>query len=100
MSPQSICIAQLYEVLARVGVLDARIGKVLHTQGQLVLAAFTKLTPDREMISKIELSAAALVLKQRNDVVGADAEFCEPIVLAPRGLQPNHRCQTDLRGPC
>jgi hypothetical protein len=53
MSPQLMCIAQLYEVLAGVGVFDARIGKVLRTQGQLVLPAFTKLTPDRKVTPKL-----------------------------------------------
>ena len=68
--------------------LDARIGKVLHTQGQLVLPAFTKLTPDRKVIPEIELGAETFLVGSilGNDVVGADAQFCKPAAEAPRGI--------------
>jgi hypothetical protein len=46
-------MARLYEVLARAGVLDGRIGKVRNAQGELVLTAFIKLTPNGDTISKI-----------------------------------------------
>ena len=74
---KSVGTSQLTEILSRVWMRNARVGKVLDTQLHL---RTPKRSRDRRVVNKVELRAEAFMfaLKQRHDVVGTDAEFGKP----------------------
>lgn len=71
-------VAHAYEVLARIGMLNARVGDVLDLQLDFVAAAFAKAVAQPQMGGKIQIRAEFLA--RRAIAVGHadDAQTCLP----------------------
>ena len=94
-------VAQLYEVLAGVRVLDPGIGEVLQAQGQLVLRRLAEVQAHGQVVAEIERCAEAFVATaiDRQEHIGSYTGFKEPATLVNAWLPAQHRCDADLRDP-
>ena len=78
------CVAQLDEVLARVGLLDRCVGEMLNAQHPFVFTLHTREIADTDMAAKVE-SGRKVTVAGFVQVVGDEcthASFYKPRVLA------------------
>jgi hypothetical protein len=61
-SPEPMRVPHLQEIDPRIGLLDAAIGTVLETQGDLHAQVFSQGPPERRVLAKIERCAEALAV--------------------------------------